>query len=441
MLLEPSAGSAGAARDVLRDALREAGRERWRDAAEVALSEAATNVVLHAHTSFEVRIEVASDEVRVEVRDFSSMIPVQRGSDEQATTGRGMALIAALTAECGVRVLPEGKVVWFAVRDEPDEEELDEDALLAAWDFDDDGDGLEQPVVTPQDEETREVVLERMPPTLWLAARQHHDTMLRELVLYLAEHRDETADLTLADGARGRVTRAVLEAIERVDRDEAAGVLPPGHPSPLPWTPVSLDLRVRVPPSAAAAYAALQDALDTAERLAVAGRLLARPGLPEIVAVRDWVCEQVIAQLAGVAPSPWPGTAQERFTDEFHDRALPVPSGWDVSVVRDADRGVVAADDANRIVAISRPLASALGWSPDELVGRRVVALIPPALREAHVAGFSRHLSSGEANVLGVPLELPVLHRDGSSLPCRFLVEQAPSNAGRSVYLAWIDPL
>ncbi len=156
--------------------------------------------------------------------------------------------------------------------------------------------------------------------------------------------------------------------------------------------------------------------------------------------MRDWVCHQVIAQLAGVDPMPWHGTMHERFeVDARGPNPRSVPQ-WDVSVVRDAARGVVAADDTNRIIAVSRPLADWLGWDVDNLVGRRVVTLIPPALREAHVAGFSRHLSTGEAHALGKPLNLPVLRADGTEVVCRFLVERAPTNPGRSVYLAWIDP-
>jgi PAS domain S-box-containing protein len=39
---------------------------------------------------------------------------------------------------------------------------------------------------------------------------------------------------------------------------------------------------------------------------------------------------------------------------------------------------VIAADDANRIVAVSRPLARLLGWRPEDLAGRRVVTVVPP---------------------------------------------------------------
>jgi PAS domain S-box-containing protein len=101
----------------------------------------------------------------------------------------------------------------------------------------------------------------------------------------------------------------------------------------------------------------------------------------------------------------------------------------------------VAADDANRIIAISDPLARLLGWEAEQIVGRRVVALIPPELREAHVAAFSRHLTTGEAHVLGVPLELPVLRKDGTQVLCSFLVERAEVGTSRPVYVAWIEPL
>jgi len=427
----PDLASAGAARRLLDAALEQAGRRRWSDAGALALSEVVTNAALHAHTPFEVLVEVSPDRLRVEVRDRNPALPKQRRYDAQATTGRGMALVAALTDECGVHGLgPAGKVVWFTLSDALEEQTAE--TLLDAWDLD--GDWEELAPVSPQ---ARPVVLEAMPVTLWLAARQHHDALLRELVLYLAGHDDVQVDVVRADSARGLVSTAVIQAVERAQQDGTArSPLPVGHPGPLPPVPDSLALTVSVTVELAGAYAALQDALDAAERLAAAGKLLARPGLPEIVAVRDWVCEQMVAQLAGVGPSPWPGTAQPHFETAVNaSRAGP----WPDDDVRDAERAVVAADDANRIVAVSRSLAALVGWEVDDLVGRRVVTLIPSRLREAHVAGFTRHLTTGEAHVLGVPLVLPVLHADGSELLCRFLIERAPDSTGRSVYLAWVE--
>lgn len=437
--LDPKAQSVGAARRFLREVLRESDRERWSDAAELALSEVVTNGVLHAHTELTVRLRVLHDLLEVEVADGNPALPAQRRTaDAEATTGRGLELVAALTRECGVRPEPTGKVVWFTVGDDAPAQELTEDELLDAWDVD----AFWNPAA---DAVGVEVVLKGLPTTLWMAAREHHQTMLRELVLYLAEHdegRRTAPDLVLADEARNLIWTAVLA---EVDRARASGTarrpVPGGQPSSLPEVPESLDLRLSLRPDAGPAFAAMQDALDLAEQLAVADLLLVRPGLPEIIAVRDWACEQVVAQLAGVGPSAWAGTDQSRFTDLVHDRAEPSQPVWDSSLVTASERGVVAADDANRIIAISPSLARTVGWAPEEIVGRRVVALIPPELREAHVAGFSRHLSTGQAHVLGVDLELPVLHRDGRQILCRFLLERAKVGAGRPVYLAWIEPI
>ncbi|HEY0134205.1 MAG TPA: ATP-binding protein [Nannocystis sp.] len=436
----PEPVSARAARRFLRDFLKRCGRIDLADDAELALSEVVTNAVLHAHTPIDVALSLDRDgALRAEVFDRNPSLPAQRHYAEQATTGRGMQLIAALTAECGVEAGdPDGKVVWFIVRgDSSRSPGLGTDDVSPGWDA---------PAVVDAPATTgASVMLLGLPPTLWLAAREHHDALLRELGLFAQEHHGNAPSperFVQADLARGAVSTRVVAELERLAASvQAHRALPSGHPSPLPDTPSELDLEVRVPEDAAAAFGALQDVLDAAERLAVAGQLLARPGLPEVVAVRDWVCEQVIAQAAGVSPSRWAGTGQERFTVDVHDRSGPAVPDWDAAVVVGSQRGAVAADDANRIIAVSRPLADALGWDVDELVGRRVVALIPPELREAHVAGFTRHLTTGEAHVLGVPLRLPVLRADGTRLECDFLIEQAPATTGRAVYIAWIDPI
>jgi PAS domain S-box-containing protein len=337
---------------------------------------------------------------------------------------------------------PDGKVVWFTVTGEA-AQQSDEDPL-AAWDDAvwDVGEPLEKATVDPAEEQCT-VRLLALPTLLWLAAREHHDALVRELGLHIAQHGDAdlTVDVAAADLARATVSVAVVEAVERQQRSGAARrAMPAGHPGPVHDVPAHLDLELSLPTDAVPAFASLRQTLDAAERLATAGLLLSRPGQPEIVAVRDWVCEQVSGQCAGAPPVAWAGADQERFT--VVDRtALRRLVDSDVAFVRDSPRGVVAADDTNRIVAVSRSLAHALGWAVDDLVGRRVVTLIPRRLREAHVAGFTRHLTTGEAHVLGVPLTVPVLREDGTEITASLLVEDAPTPAGRAVYLAWLEPL
>lgn len=431
--LGPDPSSAGAARRLLREVLVETGREGWLDAGELVVSEVVTNATLHAHTTIDVHIDVYDDEVCVEVRDRNPALPVARGYDDQATTGRGMGLVAVLARSFGVEALgTEGKVVWFCVGDEAESGDVDADALLDAWavDFD-----------VPVGDSCTEVVLCAMPSTLWLSARQHHDAVIRELVLYAAEH-DVVADVAAADRARAIVSSTLVRELDRARAaGEARPALPDGRPSPLPWVPEHLDLTISVPSDAVECFPVLQDVLDLAESLAVRGELFTRPALPEIVAVRDWACDQVIAQVAGAPPAPWPGTAREQFETAVHDRADAGSPDWDPSVVTGSTRAVVAADDANRIIAVSPAAAELVGWDADDLVGRRIVTLVPPRFREAHVAGFSRHLSTGEAHVLGVEVEVPVLTRQGGEVDCRLLVDLAPPTTGRAVYLAWFDPV
>ena len=433
--LDPTTISAREARRFVRDLLVEADRPAWVDGAELAVSEAVTNVVLHAHTRFEISVVLHEDHVRIEVRDNNPVLPAQRGYSNEATTGRGMDLIAALAREHGVTSYgAEGKAVWFCIGDPV---ELGEDEVLAGW-----SDELDEPAPAPAQQGN--VVLRNLPPTLWLAAREHHDAILRELTLYRAEHpvdAAEAADLAVADSARWLVEQQLdVEILAARAAGRAARPLPEAHPGALPEVPLQLDLALAVSSEQVHAFGQLQDALDEAERLAAAGLLLVRPGLPEIVAVRDWACEQVIAQVAGSPSSPWAGADDERFTG-LVDAVGPLEPTWDASLLEDPTRSVVAADDANRIIGISPALSAQLGWRPEDLVGRRIVAIVPPQFREAHVSGFSRHLSTGVAHAIGVPLDLPVLRADGTEVVCGFLIQHLRTPEGRSVYIADIRPL
>jgi PAS domain S-box-containing protein len=435
--LPPDLGSARRARELLRRVLTGANRLDCLDEAELACTELVTNAVLHAHTEVEVTVEV-TDAVRVAVRDFNPSPPLQRHYDVQATTGRGLALVAAVSDAYGIVHLgTEGKAIWFTVggprSDRPDVGSTD------AWDAID-WDTGPAPHDTGTPAGTTSIRLLGLPPTLWLAALQHEDALLRELAFYRSRH-PVAVDIAAADRVRAALSGAVIAVVEAAQRGGAAlSPLPHGHPSPLPPVPAPFDVVLSGGQDMARDAAALQDALDIAEDLAAHGKLLARPGLPEITALRDWACEQIQAQLAGVEPAPWIGTGDTHFLQEVDVRAARQLDAFTTSVTRSEQR-IVAADDGNRIVAISEPLAQALGWQVDDLVGRRIVALIPPHLREAHVAGFTRHLTTGEAHVLGVPLVLPVLRRDGTEVRCTFLIDQLQPVPGRFLYVASIDPV
>lgn len=415
--LAPVPASAGEARRLVRETLAEVGETGALEAAELAVSELVTNAVLHAATAVELSVTVTEDAVTVRVRDWHPQLPVQRHWGEIATTGRGLGLVAAVTDDYGVDPQePTGKSVWFRIMRSATEVRPSGDA---EWDVEGLLAELEEPSAVP-------VMLNALPTRLWSAGQQHWEAVLRELYLY-AQSPEAAGERELDLVAAGRALATLSTAVERASAPDAA--------------PERVDVALSVLAEEQGWFGVLQDALDMAISLGADRRLLIRPALPEIVALRDWACEQVLAQLHGVPPTPWAGAEHPRFVDPAavqHTAPMPL---WDASAVTESDRSVVAADDNNRLVAISRPAAELLGWDPADLIGRRVVTIVPPRLREAHVAGFTRHLTTGETHVLGIDLELPVLRADGTEVLCHFLIEPGAAEAGRAVYVAWIDPV
>lgn len=107
--------------------------------AALLVSELSANCTLHARTEFTVRIELQEEQVRLQVTDGSLRAPAVRDYGTTATTGRGLRLVAELSHDWGVDLHDDGKTVWALLRQQQaapggaDEEDLDVDALLAAF--------------------------------------------------------------------------------------------------------------------------------------------------------------------------------------------------------------------------------------------------------------------------------------------------------------------
>lgn len=83
------------------------------DDALLLTSELVTNAVLHAHTGVELSVVTGMDAVHVEIADGDPVVPHPREPTVGELGGRGLALVAALAGDWGVRLAPPGKVVWF----------------------------------------------------------------------------------------------------------------------------------------------------------------------------------------------------------------------------------------------------------------------------------------------------------------------------------------
>jgi PAS domain S-box-containing protein len=146
--------------------------------------------------------------------------------------------------------------------------------------------------------------------------------------------------------------------------------------------------------------------------------------------LRRWICAEVRHQLAGHAPVSWSGFR----TGDVDPAARPVD--WDVAAVQTSALAELAADDANRIIAASPCALTLLGWTATELLGQRLVTVIPPQLREQHIAAFSEHLLTGVQTILGRGITVPALHRNGTEVPVGMVVRREQADGGRAVFIA-----
>lgn len=137
--LPPEPSSVGTARHLLRQMLERWDLEGLEFAATQALTEIATNAVIHARTEFEVIIDWDGGVLRVCVHDHSPRLPMPRRYGLDATTGRGLAMVDRLCRSWGVEATDDGKQVWFEVTSD---DHGSGDADLVAL-FADDIDGLE----------------------------------------------------------------------------------------------------------------------------------------------------------------------------------------------------------------------------------------------------------------------------------------------------------
>lgn len=102
---------------------------------------------------------------------------------------------------------------------------------------------------------------------------------------------------------------------------------------------------------------------------------------------------------------------------------------------------VVAANSANQIVYVNRELERLLGWPWNELAGRPILTIIPARLHDAHLAGFQRYLDTRVPHVIGSPIRMPALHRDGSEIDIELSLSALTFPNGEPLFVASLRDL
>ena len=397
---------------MIRDCLVGAGREDLLDTAELLVSEIVTNALVHAGTPIDVAFSFVDGGLRVEVTDGSPHAPTLRGYGPSAGTGRGLMLLEEMVDAWGVVPDGPGKTVWFQIACSSDHE------------------GSPGRTTNPRPpHEILNVELLDVPLLLHEAWRQHAESLLREYLL-------ASLDLESAEDAivvHAEASDAIALLAEHIP---SSGVgEDPEHVMVSATEPLVSSPRVDlpVPVGSVTHFATLERALLTALEMVEGGRLLTPPTQPEVQGLRAWLCDQVISQSAGRAPAPW--------APDGYPLPQPVrPSVWDADAVSQAAGGMLAADDENRIVAVSDSALEVLGYDDRaDLLGARLVAIIPERYRQAHLAGFTMHFLSGRALLIGRTVVVPVLRRDGSEIDVELTIRTEHTGDGRTMFVAGLE--
>ena len=85
------------------------------DDAVLLVSELVTNSVLHGGPPVVVAVDCDEATLQVRVRDGSPALPAPRDAASGDENGRGLALVAEMSADWGVDTEEDGKHVWFVI--------------------------------------------------------------------------------------------------------------------------------------------------------------------------------------------------------------------------------------------------------------------------------------------------------------------------------------
>jgi len=116
--------AAAARRDADRELAATGVAPRAREDALIVVGELVTNAIRHAATEFTLALDISPERVRVEVGDRDTRPPVLVAADVDATSGRGLVLVAAVASAWGFATADldgvAGKTVWAEVPREGD---------------------------------------------------------------------------------------------------------------------------------------------------------------------------------------------------------------------------------------------------------------------------------------------------------------------------------
>ena len=302
--LRPEPQSAPRARAVVRTMLTGTPVEAMLDLAELCVSELVTNAVLHAGTDLQLKVAYDPTSIRLSVSDLSRNLPVLARHSSTASTGRGLAMVAAVADSWGVDDTDgTGKTVWCVLSEHAvGDAVLDISDVMDAWELSSADVPLQRPAPRDQDLTSSVVTLADYPVDLGLGLQEHYEAVVRECQL-LAAPRDDAA-VVLPD----RLLALALALAQRYTEELSDLARPdPRRLAAQARGRDAVDLTYEVTPELMTRLRSWQQVLDDVDEFSRRGDLLAPMISAPLARLRTWALREFVRQSAGAPPTPWPG--------------------------------------------------------------------------------------------------------------------------------------
>jgi len=102
---------------------------------------------------------------------------------------------------------------------------------------------------------------------------------------------------------------------------------------------------------------------------------------------------------------------------------------------------VVASDETGEVLYMNAAAERLLGWTERDLIGKSLTTFMPERLRPEHEAGFRRFMTTGQSSIVGRPVRVAALHRDGTEIDVELTLSELRPAAGRQLVVAVIRDL
>lgn len=83
---------------------------------------------------------------------------------------------------------------------------------------------------------------------------------------------------------------------------------------------------------------------------------------------------------------------------------------------------VITINQAGTIEHYNKASVALFGYRPEEVIGENITMLMPASYRDMHKLGMARFLSTEESRILGKPVEVEALHKNGKTFPIELTI-------------------